>query len=316
MDRNLVGRRWFRNRKKGMPVRNDQRQPKTPASCPICHMHDAFVNTRVRIADALIYKCKECSGYFLFPPKIVEYTDSGWTSRREADWQQDVQIAKDLAPRIIECTSAHLGRPVQKIIEIGCGSAFMGMGFTSLACRYTGIDVDAKSVEFAKSQGIDAHCIALEDIGASTSPIVGKYDLVLSSNVFEHLDDPSRAFANLRLICNGIVVIVVPNARGLYGILRSHKICSKAIQWVLGTKREIAYSIDGYWHNIAYTSQTLEYLCAKAGIEVTEIKPMSINDPVFGFVQPNRTLSYRLASAVAALLKMDSEIVLIGKLNS
>lgn len=296
-------------------MKDDQRQPETPTDCPICHAGSGFVNTGVRIADGLIYKCEECSGYFLFPPKIVEYTDSKWSSRREKEWERDVRIAKELAPEIVEYAATHLGRPVQSILEIGCGSSFMGVGFNSVGCDYTGIDVDAKSIEFARNKGIDAHCIAIEDIHEAPASIVHNYDLVISSNVFEHVSDPSRAFSNLRHICNGLVVIIVPNAKGLFGRLRSNKVCSKIIQWVLGVDREIAYAIDGYWHGIAYTKETLEYLSARAGVEVIAIELMSINDPIFGFVQPNRTLLYRLASSFAALLKMESEIILIGKLG-
>ena len=80
-------------------------------------------------------------------------------------------------------------------------------------------------------------------------------------------------------------------------------------------KREVAYSIDGSWHNIAYTKQTLEYVRARADIEVIALELLSVNDPIFGFAQRNSTLRYRLASSVAALLKMESGILLTGRLN-
>ena len=285
-------------------------------TCPICHIDYGAINTGVNIADGFIHKCGECTGYFLFPPKVVEYTDSGWSSSRETGWQRDVQIGTELAPKIVERLEPHLGRSIQSVLEIGCGSAFMGLGFKSVGCDYTGIDVDSKSIEFAKNKGINAHCIRMEDLQNAPSALSQNYDLIISSNVFEHLDDPSKAFSNLHLTSsNGIVVIIVPNAKGLFSRLKSNKVFSKIIQMILGNHREIAYSIDGYWHNLAYTKKTLEYLSAKAGIEVISTDLMSINHPVFGFVQPNRTLLYRFASSIAALLKMDSEIILIGRLS-
>jgi hypothetical protein len=92
-------------------------------------------------------------------------------------------------------------------------------------------------------------------------------------------------------------------------------VISKLIQRITGTDRKIAYSIDGYWHNISYSKETLRYLCDITGIDVIKIESIGNNDPVFGFVQPNTTLLYRLASSFAALLKMDSQLLLIGKLK-
>jgi hypothetical protein len=37
---------------------------------------------------------------------------------------------------------------------------------------------------------------------------------------------------------------------------------------------------------------------------------MSINDPLFGFVQRNTAPMYRLAEGVARLFRMDSELIL------
>ncbi len=297
-------------------MKDKQQKPNTTIACPICHIDYRSINTGRHIADGFIHKCEECLGYFLFPPKVVEYTDSGWSSSRETGWQRDVQIATELAPKIVERLETHLGRPIRSVLEIGCGCAFMGIGFNYIGCDYTGIDVDAKSIEFAKNKGINAHCTMMEDIQNAPSKFVHNYDLIISSNVFEHLDDPSKAFSNLRLISNnGIVVIIVPNAEGLFSRLKSNKVCSKIIQLILGNNRDIAYSIDGYWHNLAYTRKTLEYLCGKAGIEVISTELMSINHPVFGFVQPNKTLLYRLASSIATLLKMDSEIILVSRVS-
>ena len=80
--------------------------------------------------------------------------------------------------------------------------------------------------------------------------------------------------------------------------------------------REIAYSIDGYWHNIAYCAKTLEHLANNASLEVLEIKTIGINDKTFGFVQPNLSLLYRMASGFAAILRMDTGIMLVARTGS
>ena len=283
-----------------------------PTSCPICNLSKGYVNKTTCIAGGIIYKCIECSGYFLFPPKYVQYDDSSWTSLREKQWENDILIADKIVPKILQYTASYLGRPIHSVFEIGCGSGFMGQAFIAHGCDYTGIDVDATSISYAKDKGINAHCVALEELCKAPHLLADQYDLIISSNVFEHLNSPKEAFSNLKLINNGIIVIIVPNAEGLSAILKANKLFSKLIQFIMHNNRDIAYSIDGYWHNISYTKETLEYLCAKADINIIKNEPIGINDPVFGFVQPNMTLLYRMYSWIASLLKKDSEIILIA----
>lgn len=286
-----------------------------PTNCPICNSQDGFLNTKVRISDGLVHICKTCSGYFLFPPMEVEYTDSGWTKSRELKWEKDVEVAKEHARVIVDRIRDYLGRPVESVLEIGCGSAFMGVGFNSLGCDYTGIDVDAQSIEFAKKEGINACCLPAEEM-CKSDQVNRKYDLILSSNVFEHLYAPHRVFQDLSKICGGIVVIIVPNPKGLFARLKSRKTFRKLTRLILRNDEELAYSIDGRWHNIAYSKETLRYLCEQTGLEPLKLATMGINDRVFGFVQRNQSLLYRTVSGIASLLGMDSELILIAKPES
>lgn len=297
-------------------MRCDLHHTTMPTRCPICQSEHSFLNTGVNIADGFINKCRTCYGYFLFPPKPVNYTASGWTEFREARWQEDIRIAQTLAPRIIGCIGKFLHRPIKNVLEIGCGSGFMGVGFRSAGCNYVGIDVDSAAIEFARAKDINAHCTDLQD--AIRHPAIHQsFDLIISSNVFEHFTDPLKEFQNLRTIMhNAIIVIIVPNATGLFAVLKSNKLLASMSRYVLNSDRNIVYSIDGYWHNISYSRKTLLQLANMANIEVINVGAISNNDSVFGFVQPNTKLLYRLASSFAAMLDMDSQLLLIGKLNT
>ena len=245
----------------------------------------------------------------------VEYTDSVWSKSRKERWENDIQYARKFATRISKSIEYYLGRPVQTVLEIGCSSGFMGIGFNSLGCAYTGVDIDPESIEFAKSKGIDAYCLSAEDIEEHTLPR-SKYDFIISSHVFEHLDDPHKAFQNLGKICGGIIAIIVPNPKGLFAVLRSNKSIRKLLRLASGHKRETAYSIDGCGHNIACGSRTLEYLCAQTGFEPLKIAPMDKYDHIFGFVQRNYSFKHKLASSIAGLLGMENEIILIARPKS
>ncbi len=286
-----------------------------PVRCPICIQSREFRNTGVAITGSLIYICKKCSGYFLFPKVNVDYSDSGWTEKRLESWDKDIRRGRRFAQAISARIHEQWGCRIRNVLEIGCGSAFMGKGFESLGCSYTGIEVDTASVAFAQKEGLEVYCTPAEKI--DDSPISDrKYDLVLSSNVFEHLENPYKAFQNLRVLASGLIIIIVPNAEGLFHRMKARRSFRKLIQWYQGNRREIAYSIDGFWHNIAYSAKTLEYLAEKASLELLDIEVIGINDRTFGFVQPNRKFLYRVASGFAALFGMDSEIMLVARAES
>ena len=297
-------------------TQNQSSESRIPTNCPICHSTNGFSNTQVKIANGKIFTCDVCSGYFLFPPTHVEYNDSDWTKDHKENWATKVQEALTCAPAICKSIEKHLGRPVKSVLEIGCGTGFMGVGFSSAGCTYTGIDTDKESIEFAKDKGIDAHCLAAEEISQSPEALQKKYDLVLSAHAFEHFDDPFNAFQNLRVVSDGIIVIIVPNPKGLFQLIRSKRIFQKLGQFVLGNTREIAHSIDGYWHNIAYSERALQYMCNAADIKPLEIFLINQNHPTYGFVQRNESFLYKSASLLSSSLGMEAEIVLIAKMNN
>jgi len=290
---------------------HNTQKPK-PTHCPICGSDFGFSSTGVTIAEGVINICSTCSGYFLFPPKAIEYTDSGWTKSREIQFEKDVRLAREFAPRIAQEAQRYLGFLPRNVLEVGCGSGFMGKGFKAIGCDYTGVDIDTTSIAFAQANGINAHCLSAEEIG-TLSEKDKKFDLILSSNVLEHVAIPTRVLNELKTICSGIIVIIVPNPEGLLPRIKANKRIRKMFQQVLHSDREIAYSIDGYWHNLAYPKRTLRYLCTQVGLEPLRISSMNINDRVYGFVQRNPSIPYRIASGVSGLLGMDSEVILIAK---
>jgi SAM-dependent methyltransferase len=293
-------------------VKGNNLEAPIPTSCPICTQSDGFRNTGVRVAGGHIHVCRECSGYFLYPPAHVEYQGSNWGQRREKTWSRDIQRGYRFARAICESIENELGHPVRHVLEIGCGSAFMGVGFESMGCSYTGIDVDPKAIAFAQSKSLNAHCIAAETIGDSAISD-RTFDLIISSNTFEHFREPLVAFKSLTAISKGIIVVIVPNPNGLFATMKSSRLFLRLSQIYNRDKRNIVHTIDGNWHNIAYAQQTLEYLAEKAGLEVQKVEPIGTSDPVFGFVQPHYSLSYRIASGFARLLGMDAQLILFAR---
>lgn len=279
-------------------------------SCPICCERSQFVSKNIQIAGGNIYVCSVCSGYFLYPPVMVNYCDSSWTSMRVEQWQRDAERGKRHVQQIVDWFFEKTGRLPRTVLEIGCGSGFMGAGFDALNIAYFGVDVDQASVEFAKSKGINVTQIGAEELPSS---LLGKsrFDLILSSNALEHVKNPIKAFESVRLLLNGLAVLIVPNPEGALPRAKANPLVLSLIQRIVGNKRVIAYSIDGYWHNIAYSRRTLHHLCQRAGLKVRKLRTIGINDDVFGFVQPNSSLLYRMASNMLSALDLDSQLILV-----
>jgi len=188
----------------------------------------------------------------------------------------------------------------------------MGVGFMVEGCTYAGIEVDAASVEFARKKGLDVHQSPVEK--ADDSPIAGrKFDVVLSANVFEHVTEPLRGFSAVSSLCAGLVIVMVPNAHGFSSRMKAFAPFRRLVQAYNKETRELAYAIDGYWHNISYTRHTLIYLARQSSIDVIELCGMTCNDRTFGFVQPSNDPIYRLFAVAASMIGMPSGLVLIGR---
>lgn len=187
----------------------------------------------------------------------------------------------------------------------------MGKGFEAAGIEYVGIDVDRRSIDVARSRGVTAFEMAVEDF-VSSHLRSRKFDLVISSNALEHVANPRRAFATIKNAVGGLAVVIVPNPEGLLPRLKANPIALKLVQKIVGNNRVIAFTIDGYWHNLAYSRTTLRYLASLVGLRVQHLRTIGINDNVFGFVQRNETLLYRAASRILGALDLDSQLILVA----
>lgn len=281
-------------------------------TCPICRVRGVLRRTRVAIAGGQIQRCGTCRGYSLHPPLHVEYDDSGWSRNRQESWERDVRLAREFVPEIRDYAARILGRPVRSVLEVGCGSAYMGIAFREIGCAYVGTEIDNASIAFAKSQNLEVHHSTAEAL--NTSEVAGrKFDLVLSSNVFEHLDEPPMGFANVAALAGGLVIIIVPNAHGFFARMKAFTPMRKLIAAYKRSNRMLAYSIDGYWHNIAYTRSALRYLADRAGLRVCALRCLSINDRPLGFVQRNSNTLYVTLDAIATRLGLASQLLLVAQ---
>jgi SAM-dependent methyltransferase len=105
-----------------------------------------------------------------------------------------------------------------RVLDVGCGT---GVNLTELLAQqfpqshFTGIDSDATSIAFANgnSRAKNAQYFVQSD-----ALDLGYFDLVIASEVIEHVEDPMAflQFLRGRLTSKGCVVLTLPNGHGPY----------------------------------------------------------------------------------------------------
>lgn len=118
----------------------------------------------------------------------------------------DVKLPKELEALLAKHVS-----PDTLALDVGCGDGSKGGPWLNThAAKYVGVDVSEVAVKLAQDRGLDARTI--ED--AETLPFSNaSFDLVLSSEVLEHLLNPMKAAIEaLRVLRpGGVFVMTVPN---------------------------------------------------------------------------------------------------------
>jgi SAM-dependent methyltransferase len=98
--------------------------------------------------------------------------------------------------------------PSPRILDAGCGTGRNLLEFGSLG-HATGVDTSPRAVEFCRGRGVqDVRQAAVEHLPFEDS----SFDLVLATDVIEHVDDDAAALRELRRVTapEGRLILTVP----------------------------------------------------------------------------------------------------------
>ena len=102
----------------------------------------------------------------------------------------------------------------KKILDIGCYMADI-LKVLPFAGNYYGIDSDEVALEIARQRGANIMKLNLEN---DQIPLDEKFDVIISTELLEHLKDPEKLVIQLERLLdkNGVVLISLPNECTIY----------------------------------------------------------------------------------------------------
>ncbi len=122
----------------------------------------------------------------------------------------DPQSTNYLAPSILQFCSKSSN--IKEILDLGCGNGSVTSRLSEAGFKVTGCDVDADGIAIASKRfpNIDFRVIGVNE--SIPEDLVDRFDLVISSEVVEHLFIPSQLidFAHKALKPGGRLLLTTP----------------------------------------------------------------------------------------------------------
>ena len=185
-----------------------------------------------------------------------------------------------------------------KILEVGCGNGNLSIPLGSLGFEVLGVDVDSDSIDYATRINTLGN-VRFQLVGEQGFDFDEKFDVIICSEVLEHLAEPSRLIKPMISVLkdNGILIITIPNGYGPREVLgRLEKYLRRnlklgryvdLVRKLMGMipkekKHHIHSSNPNQEHVQKFTRSSIERLMLENGLKVSEKRNSFLLFSVFG----------------------------------
>ncbi|MBU1110110.1 glycosyltransferase [Patescibacteria group bacterium] len=172
-----------------------------------------------------IFKCDNCDTHFISPEKAASGINELLYSNpdtpgydRYYKYAQQIKSSKEPLRFLSEKEAVYYlvykylkNKPSLKILEVGCGYGYLTYALNHQGHQSTGIDISETAINFAlKNFG---NCFVKANIESFTKRTNRKYDLIIATELIEHLPQPGKFISKCleTLGKNGKIVIATPN---------------------------------------------------------------------------------------------------------
>lgn len=102
---------------------------------------------------------------------------------------------------------------VKMVLDIGCGEGDLALALKEGGYVVTGVDLSSRALERAAPALHDSFCFNIENTEWPRELVEKRFDLIVASEVLEHLFDPATFLnkAGCLLAPDGKIIITVPN---------------------------------------------------------------------------------------------------------
>jgi len=148
------------------------------------------------------------------------------------------------------------------VLDAGCGEGYTTSEFASKCRKAVGVEMVPERIEkakrIAKEKGVsDKTSFVCSDLFEIEKKLEEKFDVVVCSEVIEHVDEPKRLLGILARMGSGKIIITYPNEPVL-------KLGRR--MFFLGKARQIEEMTD---HKITLNRENVEEFAKELGLEIT-----------------------------------------------
>lgn len=176
-------------------------------------------------------------------------------------------------------------------LDVGCGAGLLCEPLARLGASVTGIDAAAENIEVAKRHAAQSGLDIDYRAGELSAQKLGKFDLVTSMEVIEHVADPAAFVTGLtaHLKPDSLMILSTPN-----------RTAASKLFLVEAAERFGAVPRGTHDWGQFLTPEELEALLDDAGLDVTETRGIAFS-PLKGLhLSDNKALNYILAARFSA----------------